>query len=115
MTNEIVKFPNKAPSGKNILELFDNIQKLLDDPNVLKSFIDQQIEDKIIELSKGRDKEYETLLRQFQWGIQKELRKYKNQKVRALKANEMMINHAETLAKMSPEEMRKNMWKLNYE
>lgn len=112
---DVIQFPTKTPNGKNVLELFDNIQKLLDDPVVLKKFIDSQIEEKIQELTKGRSPEYETLLRQFQWGIQKELRKYKNQKLRALKANELMIHHAETLAKMSPEEMRKNMWKLSYE
>lgn len=48
---DVIKFPNKIPEGKNILELFDNIQKLLDDPAVLKKFVDSQIEDKIQELS----------------------------------------------------------------
>lgn len=113
--SDIRKFPNKTPKPENVLELFDNIQKLLDNPEILKQFVDKQIEDNIQELSKGRPPEFETMLRQFQWGIQKEMRKYKNQKVRALKMSELMIKHAGALSRMSVEEMRKNMWRLDYE
>lgn len=112
MSDNIRKFPNKVPKGENILELFDNIQKLLDDPKILKRFVDQQIEDTIIKLSEGKSPEYEKLLRQFQWGIQKNLRKYKNQKVKALKANEMMQKHAEMLSRLSVDEMREKCGRL---
>lgn len=115
MTDNVRRFPNKIPKAENILTLFDNIQTLLDNPKVLQKFIDQQIEDKIVELSKDKPPEYEKLLRQFQWGIQKNLRKYKNQKIRALKANEIMIKHAETLSRLSLAEMREKMWKLEDE
>lgn len=113
MSDNIKKFPNKIPKSENILTLFDNIQKMLDNPKILKKFIDQQIEDTIVELSRGKSPEHETLLRQFQWGIQKNLRKYKDQKIKALKANEMMMKHAETLANLSTKEMRERMWKID--
>lgn len=74
---------------QSIVSLFDSIidmQKT--NPEAVQRFIESEIEAEIVRLSAG-DKEHEIKLRQFQWNINKELRRYKDPVARMNKMAEL--------------------------
>lgn len=77
-------------SDKNsLVDLFDSILEMQKtNPDAIELFIKDEIEREIARISNGNE-EKQLKLRQFQWGINKELRKYKDPVARMNKMAEL--------------------------
>lgn len=75
--------------NKSLTELFDSIIELQKtNPDAIEQFIKSEIEYEIERISDGNE-DKRIKLQQFQWGINKELRKYKNPIARMNKMAEL--------------------------